>query len=94
LYGSLDTFRITGGEPLLSKDTWKVLDYILETDTPNKNLKLSINSNLGINDELINKLIIKLDKIIKNNRQSKKSSYSQGANTNFLWNNILFNIFI
>ena len=41
LYKDLNTFRITGGEPLLSKDTWKVLDYIIETETPNKNLKLS-----------------------------------------------------
>jgi len=66
LYKSMDTFRITGGEPLLSKDTWKVLDFILETDEPNRNLKLSINSNLGVPDNLIDKLIDKLDKIIKN----------------------------
>lgn len=68
LYISLDTFRITGGEPLLSKDTWGVLDYILETETPNRNLKLSINSNLGITDELIDRLILKLDQIIKEER--------------------------
>ena len=68
LYNSLDTFRITGGEPLLSKDTWKVLDYIIETEKPNENLKLSINSNLGIPDELIDKLIVKLDEIITKER--------------------------
>ncbi len=68
LYESLDTFRITGGEPLLSKDTWKVLDYIINSETPNKNLKLSINSNLGVTDELIDKLILKLDKICNEER--------------------------
>ena len=68
LYGSLDTFRITGGEPLLSKDTWKVLDHIIESDAPNKNLKLSINSNLGVPDNLVGKLIEKLDKIISEDR--------------------------
>jgi len=67
LYKSMDTFRITGGEPLLSKDTWKVLDFILETDEPNQNLKLSINSNLGVPDNLIDRLIEKLDDIIRNN---------------------------
>jgi organic radical activating enzyme len=67
LYKSMDTFRITGGEPLLSKDTWKVLDFILETDEPNRNLKLSINSNLGVPDNLIDRLIEKLDEIIRNN---------------------------
>lgn len=67
LYNSMDTFRITGGEPLLSKDTWKVLDFILETNEPNRNLKLSINSNLGVPDYLIDRLIEKLDDIIRNN---------------------------
>ena len=38
---------MTGGEPLLSKDVWKVLDYIETTDDPNRMLKLSINTNLG-----------------------------------------------
>jgi hypothetical protein len=68
LYHSLDTFRITGGEPLLSKDTWKVLDYIIDIDKPNENLKLSINSNLGVPDELVDKLINKLDTIITENK--------------------------
>jgi pyruvate-formate lyase-activating enzyme len=68
LYSTLDTFRITGGEPLLSKDTWKVLDFIINSETPNKNLKLSINSNLGVPDELVDKLIEKLDKIIVDNK--------------------------
>jgi organic radical activating enzyme len=68
LYDSLDTFRITGGEPLLSKDTWKVLDHIIDNETPNRNLKLSINTNLGVPDELIDKLIVKLDKIISEER--------------------------
>lgn len=66
LYKSMDTFRITGGEPLLSKDTWKVLDYIIESETPNRELKLSINSNLGVPDSLVEKLIEKLKIIIEN----------------------------
>lgn len=37
MYHSLDTFRITGGEPLLSKDTWKVLDYIISQRIQIKN---------------------------------------------------------
>ncbi len=68
LYVSLDTFRITGGEPLLSKDTWGVLDFIINHEKPNKNLKLSINTNLGVTDDLIDDLILKLDKIIKEER--------------------------
>lgn len=63
LYQNLQTFRITGGEPLLAKDTWKVLDYIIETNSPNNKLNLSINSNLSVPDNLIDKLIDKVNRI-------------------------------
>ena len=68
LYQSMDTFRITGGEPLLSKDTFKILDEIIETDEPNTNLKLSVNSNLCVDDKLIDKFIEKAKVIIKEKR--------------------------
>ncbi len=68
LYSNLDTFRITGGEPLLSKDFWALLNDILSKESPNKNLKLSINSNLGVEDGLIDKLIENLDRIIEEER--------------------------
>lgn len=64
LYHDLHTFRITGGEPLLSKDTFKLLDFIATTDKPNKNLSLCINTNLGIPDKLFNLFVEKIDKII------------------------------
>jgi len=63
LYRDLDTFRITGGEPLLSKDTWGVLDYIIDEENPNTNLNISINTNLGVPDKLIDKLIEKIKRI-------------------------------
>lgn len=72
LYKNLDTLRITGGEPLLSKDTWKVLDKIIEDEEPNRELKFSINSNLGVEDKLINKLIEKL-KIIEEEGRVKET---------------------
>jgi len=42
-YKYMHTFRITGGEPLLIKDTWKVIDFLMEN--PNPNLNFAINSN-------------------------------------------------
>jgi len=68
LYRDLHTFRITGGEPLMSKDTWDVLDYIIDNPNPNRELKLAINSNLGVPDMLIDKLISKIQKITDENR--------------------------
>lgn len=55
LYTSLNTFRITGGEPLLSNNTWKILDYV--NINPRPELKLSINSNMGIPHKLVVKLV-------------------------------------
>jgi hypothetical protein len=54
-------FRVTGGEPLLTKNTFKVLDYIIEH--PNPELELNINSNLCVPDELLNKFIEKVKRI-------------------------------
>jgi organic radical activating enzyme len=68
LYKDLHTFRITGGEPLLSKDTWKILEFIAETKTPNRKLNISINSNMGIPRNLVDKFIEIVSKIIKENR--------------------------
>ena len=65
MYKQVQHFRITGGEPLLSKDTFKVLDYIIENDA-NQNLKqLGINSNLNVPDELFNKFIEKIKIIVE-----------------------------
>lgn len=58
LKDSLHTFRITGGEPLLSKHTWRILDDLILH--PKLDLHLAINTNLSVQDELIDKLIAKL----------------------------------
>lgn len=64
LVQDLEVFRITGGEPLLSKDTWKVLDYLLENPQPN--LEIGINSNLGVPDKLYNQFLEKINKLVEN----------------------------
>ena len=69
VYPELKHFRITGGEPLLSKDTFKVLDYIIEN--PNPEIHLSINSNLCIPEKLFNTFLEKI-KIICNEKKVKK----------------------
>jgi hypothetical protein len=61
LYKDLRVVRVTGGEPLLTKNTFKILDYIIEH--PNPQLDLNINSNLCVPDELLNKFIEKVKRI-------------------------------
>lgn len=55
LYRGLHTFRITGGEPLMSKDTFKLLQLIIAEKNPNVNLLLGINSNLVVEPKLFNR---------------------------------------
>ena len=69
MYQKLHNFRITGGEPLLSKNTFLVLDYIIEN--PNPNLEFSINTNMNPPEEIFDKFIEKI-KIIINEKKVKK----------------------
>lgn len=69
LYPNLRTFRITGGEPLLSKETFKTLDWIIAN--PNPELDLAINTNLGVDQALLDKFFAKCQ-IIKDGNMVKR----------------------
>lgn len=62
LSDSLEELRITGGEPLMSGNTWKLFDWFAAQDT---DMRFAINSNLMAKDNIIDKLIDKA-KHIKN----------------------------
>jgi organic radical activating enzyme len=55
---NLEIFRITGGEPLLSKETFRVLDSLISNPKPQ--ISIQINSNLCVPSELFEKFISKL----------------------------------
>ncbi len=97
MYRELHTFRITGGEPLLAKDTWKVLDYIIDEPNPNKELSLSINSNLGVPDELIDHLIDKIKNIEDNDKVKELVIFTSvdtwGKQAEYIRNGLEFNRF-
>jgi organic radical activating enzyme len=97
LYRDLHTFRITGGEPLLSNDTWKVLDYIIDEPNPNKNLQLAINSNLGIPDNLVDNFIEKINKIEDEGRVNEFIIFTSvdtwGEQAEYIRNGLEFNRF-
>jgi organic radical activating enzyme len=54
LQDSLQELRITGGEPTMSPDFWRLIDWFKSNKS---NVKLAINSNLGAKPEIIDKLI-------------------------------------
>jgi len=78
VYPNLKHFRITGGEPLLTKDTFKTLDYMIEN--PNLNIDFSINSNMCVPDSLLSKFIEKI-KIITEEKKVAKFKIFTSADT-------------
>jgi organic radical activating enzyme len=50
LYPELKHFRMTGGEPLMDKNTYRVFDYVL--DHPKNDLHLAVTSNFSVEPEL------------------------------------------
>jgi organic radical activating enzyme len=61
IYSKLQTFRMTGGEPLMDKNTFKMFDYVHEH--PHPALNLSITSNCCPPGNQWNKFMISLKKI-------------------------------
>jgi organic radical activating enzyme len=55
LYPSLKHFRMTGGEPLMDKNTYKVFDYVLENPKPD--LHLNVTSNFSVEPKLFDKYL-------------------------------------
>jgi len=53
LYKDLTHFRMTGGEPLMDKNTYKVFDYVLANPKPD--LHLNVTSNLSVDEKLWDK---------------------------------------
>ena len=49
LYPQLEHFRMTGGEPLLDKNTYRVFDYVLANPKPN--LHLNVTSNFSVDEK-------------------------------------------
>jgi organic radical activating enzyme len=55
LYPKLEHFRMTGGEPLMDKNTYRVFDYVLANPSPR--LHLNVTSNFSVEDQLFKKYI-------------------------------------
>lgn len=65
-YKKLHVFRLTGGEPLLSKHTFRLLDWVREN--PNERLELDINSNLGIPEKVMERFVAAAEPIVRENK--------------------------
>jgi organic radical activating enzyme len=73
-YKHLKTYRITGGEPLMSKETFKSIEWLI--DNPNPELEFSINSNLCVADKLWEQFKDGITRLIANNSVKKMVVYT------------------
>jgi organic radical activating enzyme len=55
LYPHLRHFRMTGGEPLMDRNTYRVFDWVL--DNPKSDLHLNVTSNFSVEDQLFDKYL-------------------------------------
>ena len=55
LYPELEHFRMTGGEPLMDRNTYRVFDYVLAI--PNPKLHLNVTSNFSVEPALFDRYI-------------------------------------
>ena len=61
LYPSLKHFRMTGGEPLMDRNTYRVLDYVIANPSPH--LHLNVTSNFSVEEILWQKYLNKVKTI-------------------------------
>lgn len=65
LYPRLRHFRMTGGEPLMDKNTYRVFDYVLEH--PHPELHLDVTSNFSVEPELFERYLTYVKKLCDTN---------------------------
>jgi len=63
---TLNILRITGGEPLLHKSTWRIFNELKEDPKPH--LEINMNSNLGMTNRHVKKLVENINELQEGNK--------------------------
>lgn len=87
LHRTLDELRITGGEPLMSGYTWKLIDWFKQNKGKSKT-RLAINSNLGKDvdvDRLLDSVDQPIDLYTSNESWDKQAEYIRDGLEWDLW---------
>ena len=70
----LHTLRITGGEPLMNPGSMQFFDLL--EDEPSPHLEITLNSNLGVSFDRIDRLITRVDSLVKQKKIRKFSFFT------------------
>jgi organic radical activating enzyme len=71
---TLNILRITGGEPLMHKSTWRLFDLLRQEPKPH--LELNLNSNLGIKTAMVERLVENVNDLVSNKKVKKFKLFS------------------
>jgi organic radical activating enzyme len=63
---TLNILRITGGEPLMHRSTWRLFEHL--RNDPKPNLELNLNSNLGIKHAMVERLTENVNDLLANKK--------------------------
>ena len=99
LYPKLQNFRMTGGEPLMDKNTFRVLDYVIDNGRPD--LEMAVTTNASVPDKLWNKFVDKVSFISEYNKLKRFRAFvsvdgwgdqaeymRHGLDFDKMWNNV------
>lgn len=101
LYPELEHFRMTGGEPLMDNNTYRVFDYVLANPSPK--LHLNVTSNFSVEPKLFDKYLDYVKRLCDNDDKklehfmqyvsldsvfAKAEYIRHGLNFERLWDNV------
>jgi organic radical activating enzyme len=94
LYPELEHFRMTGGEPLLDKNTYRVFDYVLANPKPD--LHLNVTSNFSVDEKSWSKYLGYVKKLCEGERIEHFMQYvsldAWGTQAEYIRNGLDFNL--
>lgn len=94
LYPELQHFRMTGGEPLMDRNTFRVFDYVLEN--PNPGLHLNVTSNFSVDERLWQKYKGYVQRLCENDNVEHFMQYvsldSWGAQAQYIRDGLNFEL--
>lgn len=87
---TLQEVRITGGEPSTSFNFWNFVEVMKKNPSPN--LNMAVNSNLGVDDKLIDKLIQSTHEIDVKNFDLYTSNESFGDHADYIRDGLKYDV--
>jgi DNA-binding Lrp family transcriptional regulator len=96
LQSNLHTLRITGGEPLLSPNTFRLLEELNKNPAPK--LHLAINSNLGMSSKIVERFTERMQRLLQDGCIKSFTMYTSleawGQRAEYIRNGLDFELFL